>query len=595
MRVFFRDFLIAFAAVALPMVLAGLAIGLVPWIGTPVVAPVHIVYLVPIGLLAFGARHLRYGTVAGVVTFAAAAYGWIGGGLLWQITTLHEMELHASTPPARGSGLLALPDAESCDALCVQVLASRKFNIAIPRDGDWAIWSVVQGEACYDEALSRSRSLFVRAGFRNMCMQHHMVEDIGNALILAEQKMPHGKPADGAADEPVSDAPVTEVAGEIPGFVGTMLELRLRKSGAEQLVARRFIGQVESAAEGLTFTIAPGPFRVGKEADRIAFYAAATGLSFKAETEQADALAALSKAELALMKSDLVTDVKSGDNRLALASDFGRAAGRLAKANLAQAREHSVRMLDSGSPVLTHAGLIAVLSEPKPDLPFAREKLAALLRSDNPAIVGIALRRTYYAFELANDPALKPLILEIAFRTDLFRSDTMLNSEGSAGYAELARYGAFDEDLRQRAKAFLRTESDVSKAQCRVLFRIIGVGGKAHHIEAIDTFLELPRQAFATCIYQLTALRVDRDYSERKTRLTQQQMKILTARAKELSILPLAELWHGVSWVDDDRERAGPDFIDLVSARRHDADQDPGALTRKEAATLERLEKDFSR
>jgi hypothetical protein len=601
---------IAFVIVAIPMLLVGWLVGLLPSSGPDpsslvlALAPLYLVYLVPLTLLVLAVRHRRPGLVVGVAAFAIAVYAWVGAGIYLQLRDLRALEIAAQPRTSPGQGLIALPTARECDRLCVQLIASGRYNVAIPDNGGWWIWSRLQGSACETEKMTVSRVRFLHAGYSNMCMQHSTARDVPNALVLAEYRLAGKGVRDDDKDLyrdddgiPVSGHPIANdgsginrIAARLPGFIGTVYELSERRGGADTVVARRFSGEISAAADAIAFSLLPGPVAIGADGDRVAFYEAATGLALTPAgvAGPADARQIFDRAEQELMKADLAHDFAERDARIALAESFGRAAGDMAKVDPALVRERIERFLASGLPLLTHAGLLALYYEPERDLPFIERHLLALLERDDPVIVNITLRRIRGAFSrgdfnLADDPDIKRGIMELAFHDELFESGSKL-ARGGTAYLESLSYGTVEEPMRARVKAFLLEHEGISSEQCDALFRILATDAKLS--ESIAVLVALPAASFATCTGQLRWLRRPHG-GPVSGYLDRQQIAALMTRARELDAEGLWSLWQGIRLTDQDKDRAAPAMLDLIAALRHGAGD-------KTLVLLDRMEREAS-
>src|SRR5213593_789239 len=120
MRVFIRDFGAAFLIVAIPMLVAGWIVSLLPWpkfeLGTfvPALMPLHLVYLVPAGLMIYGVRSRNGAIIAGVLASGAALYLWLAVSLFAERATIRDLEQGTAATAATADRMLVLGNGRSC-------------------------------------------------------------------------------------------------------------------------------------------------------------------------------------------------------------------------------------------------------------------------------------------------------------------------------------------------------------------------------------------------------------------------------------------------------------------------------------------------
>jgi hypothetical protein len=593
MPTFVRDFLASWMGVAIPMFIAYRMLDVVAWPQValepiaPALTPLHLVYLVPIGLIVAGVRRRRFGLIAGPVAFAVLIQGWTYMSLLRQAETIDALELAPSD--RRSADNVVLPTARDCDRLCIEIAAGGRRDVWIP-DGDaWQSWRATRGAKCdTDERLRATRLAFSLAGYPGWCAHRNRDSEVGDAFVIAEYQLTGagalGEGADWAVTAgwlPSSDQPdrqynsVAEAAMAVRDFVGTMHVVSWRPSAhePEKLIARRLAGVLTSPAERLGLWFVAGPIEITPDFRRIDFARAALGIRLPQPeiARFAYDITELEKLEQELAHADFAKDfpsVRNGDDwRQRIAVTFAERAAAMPPTERSATRARTVRLLASDSALMVMAGLLTLVYEDPQDAVFAKQQVLALLGSDNPAIVAIVAGRVRegFAAAFADDADVKRAIVEIAFRGSLFEDKSPL-ARWATPYAYSTSYPDFDPAVRARVRTFLADRDRISKGQCRALLKILGTGGSRQIDEALEVVAALPTQTFAPCSAYLGMLRALGDKEARGALLTPTLATVI-ARGKDLPISDLDDFWMGVTVSKEDRRATAPIFLGMLAER----------------------------
>jgi hypothetical protein len=593
MPTFVRDFLASWMGVAIPMFIAYRMLDVVAWPQValepiaPALTPLHLVYLIPLGLIVAGVWQRRFGLIAGPVAFAALIHGWTYVSLLRQAETIEALELAPSNQ--RSADNVVLPTARDCDRLCIEIAAGGRHDVWIP-DGDaWQSWRATRGAKCdTDERLRATRLAFSLASYPGWCAYRNRGSEIGDAFVIAEYQLTGagalGEGADWAVTAgwlPSSDQPdrqynsVAEAVMAVRDFVGTMHVVSWRSSvhEPEQLIARRLAGVLTSPAERLGLWFVAGPIEIAPDFRRIDFVRAALGIRLPQPeiARFAYDITGLEKLEQELAHADFAKDfpsVRHGDDpRQRVARTFAEKAAAVPPTERSVTRARTARLLASDSALMVMAGLLTLVYEDPQDAAFAKQQVLALLGSDNPAIVAIVAGRVRegFAAAFADDPDVKQAIVEVAFRESLFEDKSPLARWGTP-YAYRISYQDFDPGVRARARTFLANRDRISKGQCRTLLTILGTGGSRQIEEALEVVAALPTQTFAPCSASLGMLRTLGDKEARRA-LSTPTLATVIARGKDLPISDLDDFWMGLTVSKEDRRATAPIFLGMLAER----------------------------
>lgn len=609
MRAFARNFSASFLATAIPMLLAGWIVGLLPWPRfqfasfLPALAPLHLAYLVPIALLLYGWRGRNAGIIAGVLGFGAAVYLWLASSLHSQLHVIRDLESIPAPPPAGSERMLILPNARYCDVLCVQVLATGDYQVALPERPAWMIYRRAEGDSCEEKTALRTKLIFVTRGYVGMCASKTKINAMPDGVVIAEYKLAgKGNRSDDIQRDPDdwsivehprenAFAPVGRFARHIPGFIGELYERSVRIDGREQLLERRFRGTLVSAAELLTFSLAPGPIPVGDQFERAAFYGRALGLPLsnaqRPGPAKLETLFDILERELMAAPPDL--EVLDDRAIFAVAGAFGGLARHAQIGEAVIVRSHIQRALQSQRAALVDAGLYAMGEPPTADLVEAEAAVGSLLESDNPAIVANALRKASFQFRIRNRPEIRRRVLEIPFRAALFTKESSLTKHGPS--SPVAGAADRDEAYRKRAVEYLLSASYLIPGHCDILLSIIARDDEVRKREALATFLATRPSVYAVCA--AVSRRAIRNDLFATDELTDRQIAILGDRANLITNGALLRYWR--QFLSSERARALSDdhMVGLVQ-KRLDLAMQSRNRDRREVRTLQFLLKEIA-
>lgn len=592
-----RDFLASAMGVAIPMFIAYRMLNLVAWPQialepiVPALTPLHLVYIVPLGLIVIGVRRRQFGLVAGPVAFAALVYGWTYAGLQRQAEAIEAFELAPSEKWA--SGGLAMPTTSGCDRLCIEIAASGKHDVWIP-DGDaWQSWRATRGAKCNtDEQLRATRLAFSLAGYPGWCAYRKTSGIVDDALFISEYQLTSGEVGRGA-DWPSlgawlssSEQPgqgyrsVAAIATAIPDFRGTVHVVSRRSHLLEQevLVARSVKGDLTSPAERLGLWFAAGPIEVHPEFSRADYYKTILGIKPPQPeiARPAYDIAELDRLERELWLADTARDFPNApqgdDHRVNRAHTFADKAAMVPPDQRSAVRARTAQLLKSDSALMVFAGLLTLVHEQPQDVAFAKQQILALLGSDNPAIVSVAIRAMDgFASALGDDPDIKQAVMEIAFRDTLFEGKSPLARQGNP-YAYHLSYPDNAPEVRARVRDFLAGRERISEGQCNALLVVLGKGGSQQVDEALEFAATLRTETFVACASSVGRLRMLNGKESWRALSTQTLAKVI-ARGKDIPIPALDEFWADLTFSKEDRQIAAPIFLALLADRFSAAEQ----------------------
>jgi len=596
MRIFARDFLASAMGVAMPMFVAYRILEAWPQIvlepTIPALTPLHLVYIVPLGLIVIGIRRRQFGLAAGPVAFAALIYGWTYTSLHRQAETIGAFELAPSEKWT--AGRLVMPMERGCDRLCIEIAASGKYNVWVP-DGDaWQSWNATRGPRCNaDEPLRATRLAFSLAGYPGWCAYRKRVSEIVDALFITEYQLTGGE-ADRGADWPSlgtrlssSDQPgqgyrsVTAIATAIPDFVGTVHVVSRRSYLRQQevLVARHVVGVLTSPAERLGLWFAAGPIEVHPGFNRANYYKTILGIKPPRPeiARPPQDITELDRLEEELWRADDARNfpnARQGDDpRASMARQFARKAAMVPAEERSAVRAQTTRLLKSDSALMVMAGLLTLLGERPQDVSFAKQQILALLKSDNPAIVSITIGRVMdgFATTFGDDPDVKQAVIDVAFRDQLFEGNSALN-RWNTPYSYHAIYKGYEPEVRARVRDFLVGRDQISDGQCNALLIILGKGGSRQIDQALELVASLPTRTFIPCAASLGRLRA-LDGKESRRALSTQTIAMVIARGKDMPIPDLDKFWMDLTVSKEDRQTTAPIFLAMLAERRAAAEQ----------------------
>jgi hypothetical protein len=591
MRTFIRQFLPAFLVTAAPLFLAAWVTHLLNWpridgVASLVpLAPLYLAYLIPIGLLLHGIRFRNDPMTAGVIAGCAAFWLSAGWSLQMQRRAIAAVTLVAAPQPP--SSFLIL-DTRTCDALCVQILATSDYQVALKRHSDWLIYRRGEGSACATSLATTA--LFLSAGYPDTCALEEQRKASPDGIVINEHEFAgKGLPRKGTfpSDRRKSgleyrwDNPtIEEIARQVPAFVGTLIEGAIRADGKDELVERRFIGRLESATELMTLSLAPGPLDVGRAPDRAAIYSRLLGLDLDPASRSgplplSEILDRLEALMLAAAPPE--SSVPSDDLRRSMTRRFG-ALAHAAEGDAISSAARIQRLLKSDKPVLVYAALNS-MAEPH-DMNLVKPALTALIDGDNPDIVAIAARRADEQFGLRDDPEIRKRVVEIPFRTELFQRESELTPmpPGSPSKRESrfevvslpgqnrGRSVTHEHSYRRRAVSLLTAAPNLIPGHCDLLLRIVSRGEDAERSEreAFEALLATQPDTFVACMQRLKSQhhRLFRELAP-----SDQQVLILRDRAALLPSDALFGYWQRFLSKPDARKLSDIRLLAIVAER----------------------------
>ena len=590
--VFVRDFLASSMGIAIPMFVAYRMLDVVAWPQValepiaPALTPLHLVYLIPLGLIVAGVWQRRFGLIAGPVAFAALIHGWTYVSLLRQAETIDALELAPSDQHSADN--VVLPTARDCDRLCIEIAAGGRHDVWIP-DGDaWQSWRATRGAKCdTDERLRATRRAFSLASYPGWCAYRNRGSEIGDAFVIAEYQLigagALGEGADWAVTAgwlPSSDQPdrqynsVAEAVMAVRDFVGAMHVVSWRSSvhEPEQLIARRLAGVLTSPAERLGLWFVAGPIEIAPDFRRIDFVRAALGIRLPQPeiARFAYDITELDKLEQELWLADVARDFpnapQGNDFRASLASKFAQKAATVRPKQRAAVRARMAQLLKSDSALMVFAGLLTLVHERPQDAVFAKQQILTLLGSDNPAIVSVAMRAMDgFASALGDDPDIKQAVMEVAFRDTLFEGKSPLTRQGTP-YAYHVSYPDYPPEVRARVRDFLAGRERISEGQCNALLVVLGKGGSQQIDEALQFVATLRIETFIACASSVRRLRTLNGKESWRALSTHTLTKVI-GRGKDVPISALDEFWFDLTVSKEDRQTTAPIFLAVLADR----------------------------
>jgi hypothetical protein len=625
MRILVRDFLASNVIVVIPFLIAGWGVSVLSWpklalaASLPALLPLHLVYLVPIGLLVHGVRARNLGVVAGVLAAGAGLYLWLAYTLWAQYRVIREIESTTIAPaPDTAPPMLLMDSKAGCDELCVQVLAAGGRDIAIAHAGKWWIYRRAEGEACEQNSALTTRLMFLTRGYLGLCAQVLKTDLKPDGILVAEYSLDgKGNRTDDAVkvrqggdlvvEHPVKNelAPIHAIAMQLPGFVGNIYERGVRLGGGDRTIEKRFDGTLSLPGELLTFSLAPGPIRLGSLETRAEIYRRALDRPLKnVERPGPEVLNTLFDVlERELMVAPAHVDVRQDSPAFTVADAFGRLSSYSDSAEAPVVRARIDRFLRSDRAALIDAGLYAMSIAKVHDPAEIEDAVQRLLESGNPAVVANALRKAVYYFEIDDRPEVRRRILEIPFRPELLAKGSPLAPEQESVAQLIARRFSPNSDLLmgqleadaayiRRATEYLRTAAYITTGHCEILLSIMAHRrDEAGKRAALDALLASEPPVFSSCISVLQGRGRNLLPSEN---LDQAQVAALVARADLVPSWVLVAYWRQFLSSKEARARRDEQMISLVRDRLNLASPDYHPSPR-DRSRLEELLRDLTR
>jgi len=438
--------------------------------------------------------------IAGVLGMVAAY--WIVAPKS-QLRIIQSLEMDRARSPLGGGLVLFFPDKVNCSGFCVQALASGRYQVVTRTSSTFQQRTLRVNGACGQDI----DFLFLAHGYVGMCADADTVVVPDNAIVVREFRFDHGTVAaiTGTAtvlramnkdSVPVESGPVKEIATHIPGFVGMMYEVSLRRDGQEKIVGRRFSGHLSTSSNADAGQDNSAPVRAGFEP--AVFYAHILGLPpAHGSRSGPTSLATIFDILEARLDAASPVDKTGGVRELPLAATFSTVAANARPEESALVHERIERYIAKDRPIFVHAVLNTLYfqhAEPSE----IKSVLLRFLDSRNPDVVSVALRKSDYQFEMRGDPDILQHVHAIPFRAELFERETELTATGPS-YALIDN--DFDPAARQAAERILLSATDMVPGYCRILLSIVAGDPDTPNAatRALDDFLATAPAVFTAC------------------------------------------------------------------------------------------------
>lgn len=440
-------------------------------------------------------------------TLAALAATWLFIALLppLQLRIIHALENEpAPAEIANGGSILLFPSRYRCPAICVQALASGRYQVVTRNGQALQIQTLRPRETCGRDFYRDAYGMFVSQGYLDLCAESKVVAMPDDAIVLREFRFGHGSVSaitGGATvlraldkdSVPVESGPVLAIAARIPDFAGTMYEVALRHRGQERVVGRRFSGELAVAGAGQSSRIAVHP-----EFEPNVFYAKVLGLAPMTGARPGPAsLAAIFDIMEARMETSSPIDRTSAARELPVAEAFSMVAAHAAADERPLVQDRLARFIAKDRPIFVHAVLNTLYFQ-YADPAETKAVLLRFLDSKNPNVVSVALRKVNYEFGMRGDPDILERVRAIPLRPELFTYETELTRTGPSYALDQA---AVDAPAGQAAERLLLAATNIIPGYCRILLSMIAGDPDSPDAaaRAFDDYLATAPAVFTAC------------------------------------------------------------------------------------------------
>jgi hypothetical protein len=207
--------------------------GMAMWLLIPF-APVIPILLfgAPVIVALYGLVKMRAGVVIGPMALVAASLLWASYYGPASDRAVRAFATQSIEPASRAHNVLMTEGGDGhCDIACVRILASSSHSFARKNTitNGWQLFRRGEGGACLTDAQRQSMSMFVQAGFADMCAMQTNLPDVADGLLVRERHLPRSQ---------------SSAAGLPSAFGGSIYEIIERVDGKDRILGRRVAGHM---------------------------------------------------------------------------------------------------------------------------------------------------------------------------------------------------------------------------------------------------------------------------------------------------------------------------------------------------------------